>query len=102
MDCTDILFGIPFLHDRKATIIPYQGKCILSMDGKSIVIRATPTSKVTSLLVNKAQAQRLVQASQKYVLIMIRGHHESLMGTQEDTVSAVHDEAKGRQVQHIL
>lgn len=102
MDCTDILFGIPFLHDRKATIIPYQGKCILSMDDKSIVIRATPTPRVTSLLVNKAQAQRLVKASQKYILIIIRGHHESLLGTQADTVSAIHDEAKGRQVQHIL
>ena len=33
---------------------------------------------------------------------MIRGHHESLLGTQEDTVSTIHDEAKGRQVQHIL
>eukprot|EP01018_Ginkgo_biloba_P033679 Gb_04560 [translate_table: standard] len=72
------------------------------MDGKSIVICATPTSRVTSLLVNKAQAQRLVQASQKYILIMIRGHHESLLGTQADTILAVHDEAKGRQVQHIL
>ena len=102
MDCTDILFGIPFLHDRKATIIPYQGKCILSLDGQSIVIRATSTQSVTSLLVNKAQAQRLVQASQKYVLIMIRGHHESLVGTQANTVLTVHDEAKGRQVQHIL
>eukprot|EP01018_Ginkgo_biloba_P015883 Gb_35176 [translate_table: standard] len=102
MDCTDILFGIPFLHDRKATIIPYQGKCILSLDGQSIVICTTPILRVTSLLVNKAQAQRLVQASQKYVLIMIRGFHESLVGTQSDTVLDVHDEAKGRQVQHIL
>eukprot|EP01018_Ginkgo_biloba_P040444 Gb_31786 [translate_table: standard] len=33
---------------------------------------------------------------------MIRGHHESLLGTQADTVLIVHDEAKGRQVQHIL
>eukprot|EP01018_Ginkgo_biloba_P027689 Gb_16069 [translate_table: standard] len=33
---------------------------------------------------------------------MIRGNHESLLGTQEDTVSAIHDEAKGRKVQHIL
>eukprot|EP01018_Ginkgo_biloba_P007047 Gb_40662 [translate_table: standard] len=72
------------------------------MDGKSIVIRATPTPRVTSLLVNKAQAQQLVQASQKYVLIMIKGNYESLLGTQVDTVLAVHYEAKGRQVQHIL
>eukprot|EP01018_Ginkgo_biloba_P009163 Gb_35401 [translate_table: standard] len=33
---------------------------------------------------------------------MIRGHHKSLLGTQVDTVLAIHDETKGRQVQHIL
>ena len=71
MDCTDVLVGIPFLHDRKAIIIPYQGKCIVSMDDKSIVIHVTPTPRATSLLVNKAQAKRLVQASQKFVLIMV-------------------------------
>lgn len=63
MDCTDVLVGIPFLHDRKATIIPYQEKCIVSKDDKSIVIHATPTLRATSLLVNKVQAKWLVQAS---------------------------------------
>jgi len=63
MDCTNLLVGIHFLHDRKATIILYQGKCIVSMDDESIVIHTTPTLRATSLLVNKAQARRLVQAS---------------------------------------
>ena len=62
MDCTDILVGIPFLHDRKAHIIPYQGKCIVTKGDESFVIHiATP--RATSLLVNKAQAKRLVQVS---------------------------------------
>lgn len=63
IDCTDILVGIPFLHDRKDTIILYQGKCIVSMDDKSIIIHATPTPRATSLLENKAQAKWLMQAS---------------------------------------
>lgn len=63
MDCTDVLVSIPFLHDRKATIIPYQSKCIVSMDDKSIVIQTIPTPKDTSLLMNKVQAKWLVQAS---------------------------------------
>jgi len=62
IDCNDVLVSIPFFHDRKATIIPYQGKCIVSMDDKSIVTHATPTLRDTSLFVNKAQAKRLVQA----------------------------------------
>ena len=62
MDCTDILVGIPFLHDRKAHIIPYQGKCIVTKGDESFVIHTT-TPRATSLLMNKAQAKRLVQAS---------------------------------------
>ena len=54
IDCTDVLVGIPFFHDRKATIIPYQVKCIVSMDDKFISIHVTPTPRATSLLVNKA------------------------------------------------
>lgn len=60
MDYTDVLVGIPFLHNTKATIIL---KCIVYMDDKSIIIYTTPTLRVTSLLVNKAQAKRLVKES---------------------------------------
>ena len=42
MDCTNVLVGIPFLHDRKAHIILYQGKCIVTKDDESFVIHATP------------------------------------------------------------
>jgi len=54
MDYIDVLVGIPFLHDRKDTIIPYQGKCIVSMDDKSNGIHVIPSPIATSLLVNKA------------------------------------------------
>jgi len=63
MDCTNILVGIPFLHDRKTHIIPYQDKCIVTKGDESFVIHATPIQRATSLLVNKAQAKQLVQAS---------------------------------------
>ena len=52
IDCTNILVGIPFLHDRKAHIIPYQGKYIVTKDDESFIIHATPTPRATSLLVN--------------------------------------------------
>lgn len=63
MDCTNILVSIHFLHDRKDHIIPYQEKCIVTKDEESFVIHDVPTPSATSLLVNKAQAKRLVQAS---------------------------------------
>lgn len=71
MNCTNVLVVIPFLHDRKAHIIPYQGKCIVTKDDESFVIHVVPIQRATSLLLNKAQAKRLVQASQKFVLIMV-------------------------------
>ena len=63
MDCSNILVGIPFLHDIKAQILPYKGKCIVTKDDESFVIHITPIQRATSLLVNKAQTKRLVQAS---------------------------------------
>jgi len=101
MDCSDIFVGIPFLHDRKAHIIPYEGKCIVTKGDKSFVIH-TVTPRATSLLVNKAQAKRLVQVSQKFVLIMVRGHHESFYETKVDSGSAIMDGAMDRQVKHLL
>ena len=59
----NVLVGIPFLHERKDIIIPYQGKCIVSMDDKSIIIYLTPTLRAILLLVNKEQDKYLVQAS---------------------------------------
>ena len=63
MDYTNILVGISFLHERKAHIIPYQGKCIVTKDDEYFFIHTTPIQRAISLLVNKAQGKRLVQAS---------------------------------------
>lgn len=43
MDCTNVLVSILFLHDMKAMIIPYQGKCIISKGYGSFVIHVVPT-----------------------------------------------------------
>lgn len=102
MDCTNILVGIPFLHDRKAHIIPYQEKCIVTKGDESFVIHLAPIPRATSLLVNKAQAKCLVQASHKFVLIMIQGHHESLLETKTDSGSAIVDGAMDGQFTHLL
>lgn len=53
MDYTNVLVRIPFLHDRKAHIIPYQGKCIVTKDDESFVIPMAPIQIFTSLQVNK-------------------------------------------------
>jgi len=42
IDCANILVGIPFLHDGKAYIIPYQGKFIVTKDDVSFVIHVAP------------------------------------------------------------
>jgi len=57
IDYTNILVGISFLHNRKAHIIPYQGKCIVTKDDDSFIVRAPPIQRAILLLVNKAQAK---------------------------------------------
>lgn len=53
MDYIDILVGITFLDDRKGTIIPYQGKYMVSKGGDNFFIHVVLTSKASSILVNK-------------------------------------------------
>lgn len=81
MDCTGIIFGIPFLYDRKDTIILYQGKYMVSKGDEPFIIHIISIQIESSLLVNKAQAKRLMQSSQKFILIMVIGHRESHVET---------------------
>jgi len=43
-----------------------------------------------------------VQVSQKFVFIMVQGHHESLLETKEDSGLTIMDGAMDRQVKHLL
>ena len=43
-----------------------------------------------------------MKASQKFVLIMVQGYHESLLETKADSRLAIVDGAMDRQVKHLL
>ena len=50
MDCTSILLGVPFFIARKATIIPYLGRCEIKKEGQLFVLKLIPVLRDTSLL----------------------------------------------------
>jgi len=51
MDCTSVLLGVPFLIDRKATLIPYLGKCEMIKYGQNFILRMVIIPNFTWFLV---------------------------------------------------
>jgi len=70
MDCTIILIVITFIHDKKARLIPYQGKGQLFKGEKTLFITYIHVFK-SSILVNGYQAKWLIQASYKFFLFLL-------------------------------
>ena len=50
MDCTNVLLGVPFFIARKATIIPYLGRCEIEKEGQPFVLKLVPIPRSTSLI----------------------------------------------------
>ena len=67
MDCTSILLGVPFLIARKATIIPYLGRCEIEKEGQPFVLKLFPVPRATSLL-STLKGKQVVQTQRKFVL----------------------------------
>ena len=67
MDCTSILFDVPFLIARKATIIPYLGRCEIEKEGQPFVLKSVLVPRATSLL-STLKDKQVVQTQRKFVL----------------------------------
>ena len=50
MDCTSILLGVPFFIARKATIIPYLGRCEIKKEGQPFILKSIPVPRDISFL----------------------------------------------------
>ena len=50
MDCTNILLGVPIFIAKKATIIPYLGRCEIEKEGQPFILKSVPVPRSTSLL----------------------------------------------------
>ena len=68
MDCTSILLEVPFFITRKATIIPYLGRCDIEKEGKRFILNLVPVPRSTSL-VSTLKGKQVIQAQRKFVLI---------------------------------
>ena len=52
MDCTNILLGVPFFIARKATIIPYLGRCEIKKEGQPFILKLVPVPRSTSFFLH--------------------------------------------------
>ena len=71
LDITGMVFGSPYLYDRKAIFHRHEKKYHLFKDGKEYIVRAD-RKKLDTSLVNVGQMKRLVNASQNLTLMMIK------------------------------
>ena len=67
MDCTNILLGVPFFIARKATIIPYLGRCEIEKEGQPFILKSILVPRSTSL-VSKVKGKQVIQAQRKFIL----------------------------------
>eukprot|EP01018_Ginkgo_biloba_P015834 Gb_22750 [translate_table: standard] len=67
MDCTNVLLGIPFMINRKATITPYLGKCEIEKNGKPFILKLVLVSKLVALI-SRVEDKQVIQTPRKFVL----------------------------------
>jgi hypothetical protein len=71
LDIYGIVLGSPYLYDRKAIFHHHENKYHLFKNGVEYIVRAH-TKKMNLSLVNVGQMKRLVNASNNFVLLMIK------------------------------
>ena len=71
LDITSMVLGNPYLYDRKEIFHRHEKKYHLFKYGKEYIVRAH-CKKLDTSLVNAGQMKRLVNASQKFTLMMIK------------------------------
>jgi hypothetical protein len=71
LDIYGIVFGSPYLYDRKTIFHRHENKYHLFKNGVEYIVRAH-TKKMNLSLVNAGQMKRLVNVSKNFVLLMIK------------------------------
>ena len=71
LDITGVVSGSPYLYDRIDIFHRHENKYHLFKDSKEYIVRAH-RKKIDSYLVNAGKMKRLVNASQKLTLMMIK------------------------------
>ncbi len=77
LDVCQVILGNPYLWDRYAIYDRRAQKYTLTKDEQQYVVRATPCSREASFVM-ATQANRLVNACGRFVLLMVRQHEEHL------------------------
>jgi hypothetical protein len=71
LDICGIVFGSPYLYDRRAIFHRHENKYHLFKNGIKHIFRSH-TKKINLSLTNAGQMKRLVNASKNLVLLMIK------------------------------
>ena len=72
LDVCHVMLGSPYLWDRDAVLYRREQKYSFVKDGRSFVIKSITSPLIGSSLITATQAKRMVNASRKFVLIMVR------------------------------
>ena len=72
LDVCQVILGSPYLWDRDAVLFRKEQRYELTKDGRSFEIQAISSPIESSSLISATQAKRMVNASKKFVLLMIR------------------------------
>ena len=71
LDISRIIFGSPYLYDRKEVFYHHENKYLFLKNGVQYIVKAH-RKMLNISLVNAGQMKRLVNASKKFVLLMIK------------------------------
>lgn len=82
LDICQVILGNPYLWDKDAVYFRRAQKYQLEKDEKRYIVHKNQTHRMVEL-VTACQARRMVNASQKFVLLMIRSKH------REGTTTAI-------------
>jgi hypothetical protein len=75
LDICGIVLGSPYLYNRKAIFHRHENKYHLFKDGVEYIIRAH-TKKMNLSIINAGKMKRLVNASKKFVFLMIKSKND--------------------------
>jgi hypothetical protein len=71
LDIYGIVLGSPYLYDRKSIFHRHENKYHFFLNGVEYIVREH-TKKLNLSVVNAGQMKRLVNASKKFILLMIK------------------------------
>ena len=90
LDIYGIILGCPYLYDMNAILFRQENKCHLTKGGVEYIVKAHNMKKLT--LVSAGQMKRSINASKKFVLIVLKEKYPDKYNSFDDCDPSHKDE----------